>query len=298
MIGNRSPLLHWRGYNCVRLRSCALVFLVAIVGNTAVSAAKRINVDAQLGLNADDNVSRAAQDASIRKDRFLSGSIGIGSKYGVALNHRVLLRAFVQGEAYEDYEGLSNLGGGVAATWQYRRSARLLAPTWALFGRYTAVDYDSWRRDANIVTVGTSVNKALTDRINFLAQFSGTSRDSNSEVFDTRETSLLFNLDYRAFKRLSPYATYNYLKGDIVSSGAQWLLAIDNAKVAPELDDALPGLIAYRLDARTHVGTLGLNINIDEHQSFDFSARAVHSKSDGDITYKRASGTVAYLFRF
>jgi hypothetical protein len=65
------------------------------------------------------------------------------------------------------------------------------------------------------------------------------------------------------------------------------------------VDDAFPGTrTAYRLNATTHVVTLGTNLRIGEQHSLDLSARFADSQADGGVDYERWLYTLAYLVRF
>ena len=279
----------------------AATLLFALSANTAL-AEGHVGVDSEIAYTYDDNVSRAARASDIRDDRIAALGLGVGWRHTFAKHFRLGLRAFAQGEHFSDYDGLSNAGGGVSANLQYRPSGALLAPTFAVFGKVSTLNYDSELRDSEFYNVGVSVQKGVTDRVDFTGVLAHTTRDSSSRVFDTREASLLLNVDFRWAPRLTQYVTYNFLHGDIVASGApSWLTLINYAEeIQP--DDAFGGaaanVFAYRLDAQTHVATLGFNIAINEKQSIDLSARYARAEADGDITYDRNIVSAAYLLKF
>lgn len=160
----------------------------------------------------------------------------MGKHFGVAL------RGFAQGERFAEYDGLSSsAGGGVSGNLQYRGSGALLAPTFAVFGKISSLDYDSELRDTEFYRAGVSVKKGLTDRVDFTGVLAHTTRDSSSAVFDTREASLLLSLDFHGGRRLTQYITYNFLRGDIVASGAPTWLTLINYAEEIQADDAFGG---------------------------------------------------------
>lgn len=283
----------------IALRGVASALALAL--STNAFAAGPVAIDAQAAYTYDDNVTRAARDIDLRADRVAALTLGANWRHTFATHFRLALRAFAQGEQFADYDGLSNIGGGASANLQYRASGTLLAPTYAVFARLTSLNYNSSLRDGELYNAGVSLKKGLTDRIDFTGVLSGTVRQSESLVFDTRDTSLLLNLDYQWTPHLTQYLTYNYLTGDIVASGSPWLPVIDNAEQI-QADDAFGGaganMFAYRLNAQTHVATLGFNFAIDGKQSIDLSARFARAKADGDITYDRNIVSAAYLIRF
>lgn len=276
----------------------AVAALMALVW---AGAAQSFTMDGEVIHTLDTNVTRGARADSKFWDHFLGLGAGVSFQRPLSKHYRLLYRGFVRGEAYADYTELSNLSAGATATLQYRASGKLLAPIWSLFTRLSITEYESWLRDSDFLSVGVSVNKGLTDRVSFTGTFSGTVRDSNSRVFDTREASVLFNIDYLVAKRATLYSTYNYLNGDIVSTGKPWLRIVDYAEDI-QADDAFGGaaanFYAYRLKGQTQVLTLGANLMLNQHHSLDLSARVAHSRADGDITYNRMLVTAAYLIKF
>lgn len=269
---------------------------------TPALADGHVGVESEIAYTYDDNVTRAARDSDIRHDRIAALNVGINWRHTFAENFRLGLRTFAQGEHYAEHGGLANAGGGLSANLRYRSSGALLAPTVAVFGRISSLNYDSALRDSEFYNVGVSVHKGLTDRVDFSGVLAHTTRDSSSRVFDTREASLLLNLDFRWAPRLTQYLTYNFLYGDIVASGAPTWLTLINYAEEIQPDDAFGGasanVFAYRLDAQTHVATLGFNIAISEKQSIDLSARYARADADGDITYDRNIVSAAYLLKF
>lgn len=282
------------------LRHAAMLAPIVVALPIGVHAAAP-TFDAQFAVTADDNVGRAARAGDIRDDRFASLSVGATFKQPLSTHYRLIVRGFAQGEEYDDYSGLSNIGAVASAQVQYRRTGGLLAPTFALLVKAGTFNYDSSLRDSEVYQGGVSVQKGITDRITVTGVAAGIVRDSDSRVFDTRELSLLLNLDYRAFKFLTPYLTYNYLDGDIVASGTPWLKIINYAEEI-QADDAFGGaaanVFAYRLNARTQVATLGLNFTVNDRHSIDISRRVARSRADGDIEYDRSIFSLAYLLRF
>jgi hypothetical protein len=275
-------------------RRCAAVALM--LGLPATGHA--VDFDAELAYTSDDNVTRAAREVDILKDSFWAASAGVSFIQWLNRNHRLVARGFLRGEVYDKYDGLSNASAGAQVTYQYRASGQFTAPTYGAFLKTAIVEYDSELRDSNLYTLGASWRKPVTDRVTAFAQLAANVRESDSTVFDTREISLLANVDYSIGSRGTVYLTYNYLDGDIVSTVESPWLYIVNAAEAINIDDAFPGRTAYRLNATTHVVTLGTNLSIGEGHSLDLSARLADSKADGGVNYERWLYTLAYLVRF
>jgi hypothetical protein len=281
-------------------RGPILPFLCAAGAALFCSASYALPIDVETAINVDNNITRAERESDILDDRFLSIQLATSYLQWLNQNHRLIYRGFARGEFYDKYDKLSNVTAGVGATYQYRASGAFTEPTYGAFARVSIAEYKSDLRDSNLYTVGVSFRKPLTDRITYAAQLSYNKRDSDSTVFDTAEASLLQNLDYALGENWTMYFTHNYLAGDVVSTAIPYLKVV-NAAETINADDAFErGRFAYRIDARTHVVTLGTNFRINEQNSLDLSVRWVQSTAteDKDITYERWIVGLAYLTRF
>jgi hypothetical protein len=281
-----------------------LLFAAALL---ACVPAQAVPIDVEAAYTFDDNVTRAQRDVDVLDDQLISLQVGTSFLQWLNQNNRVIYRGFVRGEFYDQYDKLSNVTAGVNATYQYRTSGAFTTPTYGAFVKAAISEYSkSELRDNNLVSVGISFRKPFTDRIVYTAMLSFNKRDSDSTVFDTSDVSLLQNVDYVLGERWTMYFTYNYLDGDTTSSAdasvVVGVLPFVNAAEAINVDDAFGtgNWRAYRLDAKTHVATLGTNFRINEQNSLDLSVRWVEATAtvNKDITYERWIVSLAYLTRF
>jgi hypothetical protein len=186
-------------------RLCAGLILLSI----GTAQAATLTWDAEIGYTYDDNVTRAPRAVDILSDKFVAVSAGVSYLQWLNTNHRFLYRGFLRAEEYDKYNGLSNNSAGLQATYQYRASGEFTSPTYAVFFKSAIAEYDSKLRDSNLYSLGTSWRKPVTDRITFLTILTGNMRDSESTVFDTRDVSLLANIDYALGSRWTLYLTAN-----------------------------------------------------------------------------------------
>jgi hypothetical protein len=272
---------------------CAAALLACV-------SARAVPIDVEAAYTFDDNVTRAQRDSDIFDDKFLSLQVGTSFLQWLNQNNRLIYRGFLRGEFYDEFDKLSNATAGVSATYQYRASGAFTSPTYGAFVKVSITEYDkSELRDSDLLNVGVSFRKPFTDRIVYSAILSFNKRDSESTVFDTSEISLLQNIDYALGERWTMYLTHNYLDGDITSTAVPWLKIVNIAD-AINADDAFDsGRFAYRLDAKTHVVTVGTNFRVNERNSLDLSVRWVESEATADdVTYERWIVSLAYLTRF
>lgn len=296
----RRPFAFWPEGRAV---AGAGLWLLCLVAGSALADSDRPKpgIDTEFSYTTDNNVTRAQNDADIRADRVLGVGVGLGLTQPIGSNSRVRSRVFVRGEAFAENTMLSNAAAGADANFQYRTSGHLLAPTFGAFIRLSVAEFRSDIRNSTFYTGGLSFSRNLTDRVVTTVIVSGTLRDSDSLVFDTREGSALLNIDYQLRGGSAWYLSYNFLGGDTVSTGAPTLQIVDAAKaIVP--DDAFGGVaanqFAYRIHAHTQVVTLGFNLPIATHHALDLSARYAHADANNNLTYDRTLYSFAYLAQF
>jgi len=254
------------------------------MGTAAWSIVDRVQVD--FGYTYDDNVTRGRTGDEILADQLLGLNLSAGGHVRINDNTRVLVTGMLNGEKFKTYNGLSNLSGGLQAELQYRQSAAFDAVTFGAFARGWLDNYESHLRDGSHFAVGVNAQGALTDRIGVFGELAWNQRHAQSDVWDLHYYSARLNLDYSLGRSGTVYLNGEYRRGNTVSDGRATLVNVSLAQVFV-LDDAFPGkqLYAYRLDARTWVGTLGYNLPLGQRTSID-------------ISWRRAQGTPTERLEF
>ena len=126
-------------------------------------------------------------------------------------------------------------------------------------------------------------------------------------MFDGRDYSVKFNVDYSLGRAGTMYLGGEYRRGDSVSVGRP---SLENLVIAEVLvqDDAYPGgeFFAYRFESRTLIGTVGYNRPLGPRDSIDFSWRHARSTPlsrpdfsvSGPFRYDANQYSIVYLMRF
>jgi uncharacterized protein YhjY with autotransporter beta-barrel domain len=257
------------------------------------------------GYTFDTNVTRASDAADIRSDAIYSFSASKAMSFTVSKFTRLKLSGFIETEQFRTYSGLSHISGGGEAEFMYRTSGDFGAPTFGIFARFTDDAYESTLRDGTRGSAGMTFRMPFSDRINCFAALSGNVRATNTEVFNTQDTSFRTNLDYQVNMSQTFYVTGEYRKGDIVSSGQGSLKALDMAIVTTP-DDVFksPQFQDYRMKGKTGLLTLGYNVSLGTKDSLDFSWRGVLSKPDytpdyaSPVSYTDKQYSIVYLMVF
>jgi len=262
----------------------------------------KLHWSGELGLGYDDNVGNAANDDDVRDSGVVSGGLSLDYTRSLSLNTAFLLRGALQGEAYEAENRLSS-GRALALTrLSHRASGGFYVPTFAVWLSAGALEFDSAMRDGFEYRGGVYMIEPLTTAISARLGVSAHERSADNAVFDMSGWSAALNLDWAALPRLTVYAGYQFLDGDVVSSGtvppkSSHLASGCGSASACDADDALDDQFAYRIDARTHVGSVGLNVPLSRRLALDAQGRYVDSTADGGTSYERVQGVISLLLR-
>ncbi len=270
----------------------------------------------EAGMMWDDNLNRARDASEKLSDRIYSINVGTGMTFPLTDHARVVASGFLSGDKLQTYSGLDRFSGGVQGEWQYRTSGEFDAVTFGLFGRASIDEYNSSLRSGRRYSLGINARQALTDRIDIFGALVRNYREArNNTVFDGRDYSVRFNLDYDLGQSGSLYLGGEYRRGDTVTSAPTSLYYNAQAKVSTT-DDVYgtAAWSAYRYEARTTIWTLGYNYPLGPRDSIDFSWRYARSTPTGQVnstlyggvgatyggsaTYSANQYSIAYLMRF
>lgn len=267
-------------------------------------------VRVEAGYTWDDNLSRARDADDKLSDHVYSLNVGTGTNFPVTDHTRVVVTGFLNGEKHHTYTGLDRYSGGAQGEFQYRTSGEFDAPTFGIFARISLDEHDSQLRTGYRYSVGVSVRQSLTDRIDAFGALARNARNASSDVFDARDSSARFNLDYSLGRAGALYLGGEYRRGDSVTSAPASLTYTGLAHVSVQ-DDAYGNrqLLAYRYQARTVLWTLGYNLPLGPRDSIDFSWRNARStptsvgtsatySAGGSSSYSANQYSLAYLMRF
>ena len=265
------------------------------------------DIQVELGLTFDDNVSRGRLSAEKLSDKSVNVGIEKFMLFPLTDNTRVVVVGGVGGEKFHSYDGLDRIFASLNAELQYRASGEFSAPTLAAFGRLVGEQFQSKLRRGYRASLGVSVRQSVTDRIVVFGALAHNERFTKGDVFSTRDNSLRLNLDYALSNDSTLYLAGEHRRGDTVSSGQASLANIDVAKLFV-LDDAFTArqTFAYKVDAETNIVTLGYNLAFGTRDSLDISWRRARAtptsrptfNAPGPWSYTADQVSVVYLVRF
>ncbi|MGH8442927.1 MAG: hypothetical protein ACRETF_08520 [Nevskiaceae bacterium] len=256
-----------------------------------------------LGVGYDDNVGNAALEADVRDDTILSGALNLDFHWRPTLFTALLLRGSLRGEGYDKADGLSNGKFTAMARVSHRPGGGFYAPTLAGWISAAVWEFDSRMRDGSEYRAGVFLVGPITTAVSARLGVAGVERSGDSYVFDMSSWSAGIDIDWRVLPALTLYAGYQFHDGDIVSTGSvppksSHLPGGGGGSSAADPDDAFDGLFAYRVDATTHLVTVGVNVPLSARLAIDGQLRRADSETDGGTGYDRWQGTVSALVRF
>lgn len=288
---NRAPGLR------TALMAGALLFAVPAAADHHV----KLRWSGDLGLGYDDNVGNAAQDEDRRDSAFVSAGLNLDQARRLGSTTGLLLRGSLRAEAYEATQALSNGKLTALARLAHRPEGGFHVPTLAGWVSASLWEFDSAMRDGTEIRVGAYVAEPLTTALSARVSAQASERRAASEVFDLSSWSAGLSLDWSVLGALTLYAGYQFHDGELVSSGSGYggyAPEPGDDSYAASWDDALDGQTAYRVQARTQVGSAGLNVPVSANLSLDAQVQQVESEASGGIGYSRSIAVVSALARF
>lgn len=249
----------------------------------------------------DSNVNNG--DDESRSDKFASVSGKVIYQHLLGPLSALQFQAAVEAERYDRYDGLDNETVGGKLSYNVLSGRGFFAPAYTVFASVTEKFSESEIRDSTTGVLGADVSKWLTSKVNVTGGIDVTVQQAEGTVFDTDSARVFVNLDYLLQSNTILYSTAAFIYGDTVSTGPPSLDAINEAD-AIELDDAfggdkvVPNQLAYRLEAKTAVLTIGANIPLTNTLSLDISVRGIHADADGNNEYDRGIASISLFGRF
>jgi uncharacterized protein YhjY with autotransporter beta-barrel domain/PKD repeat protein len=259
------------------------------------------------GYTFDDNINRSSTAAERMSDSSYNAELVKSWLLPVTDHTRLVVGSTLGGEKFHTYTGLDRMYLSSQVEYQYRASGNFGSPIFGIFANATGEAYASTLRDGYRYSGGISLRKPLTDRIDIFSALAHNERHGRSAVFQTRDNSFKFNVDYAATENSTLYLNTEYRRGDLVSSGSHTLQNIDIAKVFT-LDDVFTrnDFYDYRFDGSTALFTLGYNLPFGPKDSIDISWQRVRSAASKSPSvagwpakhYFDNQLSIVYLFSF
>ncbi|MPZ42322.1 MAG: hypothetical protein GEV05_02765 [Betaproteobacteria bacterium] len=289
--------------------SFAAAALIAGAVLAASQARAEWIADAEAAYVFDDNVSNAQRESDIRSDAaFLVRASG-GYYFQLSDRTGATLNAMLMREEHVRYSGLSYIGIGPSASIRTKLGVGPDAPWVRLSASALRREFDDDDvRTGWLFAVAAAAGVRVSERVGLRAELrlerqladrkEPLSARFSGAAFDLDSASLSVAADYTASRETTVSLGYSYRSGDVVSSTLR-NAAIFSASEAIARDPAFgPDVIAYRLDANSHIFDLRVSHALGDRMSVNFGLGRALSYGDGGNNYYRSSATASLLYNF
>lgn len=294
--------------------NASIIFMFILLCLASLRAQAEFNIQAllELGGGSDDNVSRAQHERDIIFDNFFRIDSHLILDYELSFNKSISLELQAAHQAYQYTDLLSRNEYSARMIYRWQNSFYYNSPWYQVFSDIRILDIGEQQRDSTLYTQQAMVSARLTTKISASLGAEYQVRDSESRVFDRKQSRLFMHLDYAWSDSLSLYSGYSYIQGDTVSTvQSQYCNGLIATSVYPLLtvskaiewdqvfNDAYCGSwISYRLDASTQTVMLGANYGFDHSSSLDLSWLYADVQAEGNNYYQRQIIQLNYLKAF
>jgi hypothetical protein len=264
--------------------------------------------DAEAAYVFDDNVSRAQRESDIRSDAaFLLHASG-GYYFQLSDRTGATLSATLMREEHVRYSGLSHIGFGPSASIRTKLGVGPDAPWVRLSASALRREFDNDVRTGWLLSTAAAAGVRVTERVDVRAQLRlERQRADRSQAlvagisgaaFDLDSFSVSLGADYTARRETTVSLGYSYRSGDVVSSTRRnrAIFSVSEA-IAPDPVFGA-GIIAYRLDADSHIFDVRVSHALGERMSVNLGLARSLTYGDGGNNYYGSSVTASLLYNF
>lgn len=262
----------------------------------------------------DDNIGRAEADADQLSDNIalFSGALQIPQLLGERSGLLHVLR--LEYDRHVDWDDLSVLTASAGTTLRYKPGAAYNSPWFEPSFNFALMQHqDSDIRDGTLLRAGLTVGSNLTDRLTARLGYRYDWRQAwDADVYDLGSHRLAGSVDFELTDRATLYGTLGWQTGEVVSTATPSPKVL-NASEARAVDEALSERpdnavrvgnyyqgerVAYRLDADSLTGELGLNVALTRKLALDLSALSFSAWGEGNNDYDGLQLRAGLLYRY
>jgi len=283
------------------------LFLIAsglMIYSNIVLANDGSSVHFDLTFASDDNLNLSPDKNLAVDDTSTTANISIGSSEKLNDTSMLNLNLNASLSRFQDTKGLDNNAFKLSAAYLYKPGGKFNSPIYTFSTDIVLSDSKTDIRDQSILTAGAAISGRITTTLSARTGVTTTSAESDSRVFDTKSSRFFINADLSLSPSITSYLTYSFISGDSVSTlslnnpTAETLKVVNQASVIEQDPTFDQNQIAYQLDTKTSVISLGFNYLIAHKQAIDISASMISSEADNNIDYDRLIISLSYLASF
>ncbi len=278
---------------------------------TVVQAAWFFDASSELHFN--DNIFNGALDVDVKSDTALQAELSAGRHWQIGDASGLLIVANTGLEQYRRFTELSHAWLGISTTLHHKFGLGLHAPVLSLKGSLNYRDSRDFTRDAWQGSLGLTLSKRFSERLNMRISYRYSVDETDQaldipivvtlinvrgDVYDLASQQLAINFVYSLTDKLALYGGYTRRHGDVVSS-TLLNATVFNVSDAIAFDQAAgPNIIAYRLNSRSDMFSLGISWALDQHMSLNASYARWHTTTRGNFVYNNNHAFLSLLYTY
>ena len=274
--------------------------------------------DSEISYTFQDNINHAVFDEAEESDQTWNGMVSTGRIYQFSDNTRFFADIRLDGSVHKRFDRLNKFTPGVGFSARHKFGTGPYQP-WIRGSISTSYIFSRSRiREGYTTTAGFDLGKALHDRLDIAFSYRFDYRnsrntqtitsnkliaasiepDKTSNVYDIKGHSIGVQFNALITQQWLMTLSYNFRKGDIVSSNSPGLVPRINTIVETiAIDDALPGW-AYRAEGYTHRYSVDANYAFFKgHAAFNVGYEYVESYASS-FTYRNNLLRVNFNYSF
>ena len=289
-------------HNGPKLTSRQLLCAAAFAAIACPAPAATPYFDAAVDYVHDTNVGRGWHQ-DVLEDDVLAAHITANLPLLTGPRSGLLLSGGAGLRGYTDWGDLSEGRLDAHAVWRVQPGAGYDALWYEVHAGAALLEHTgSALRDGGTFATGLDVGRRLTDLVEVRAGYRyDVRRAFDAPVFDTASHRLATHGEWRFAPRYTAYGGFAWQTGGLVVSSRKTALveAVGEADAPdPALSTALAARRAYRVDADTLSGELGVNYALGAHWALDLALEYFHSAAARGLWYEGVQLDAGVLFRF
>ncbi|NOY66482.1 MAG: hypothetical protein GXP13_03615 [Gammaproteobacteria bacterium] len=269
--------------------------------------------DAEVGLLYNDNLSQSFFESDERSDSAFLPSTALGRYYQLTDTTRLRLTANFWGRAYNTFDRLNSITGGVTAGVRHKFGFGPDVP-WIRADAYVGYrDVRDDARDGVLYTMGLRVGKRFTPRLDGSLGYAYSVRNggdgevtmkntmfgTSAEVFDQKTQALSLEANFLITRDVLLTAGYSYQYGDFDSmcSAANFETVWASEDVKAVSVDGVFGGFVYRIRGTRSISSLNLSYALSGHASLNLGYQYQSGKGDA-FGYNSSIVQAVFMYRY
>ncbi|MGH7936163.1 MAG: hypothetical protein ACREF8_04060 [Chthoniobacterales bacterium] len=232
------------------------------------------DLEAETGALYDSNLSNSAAASDEEEDWAWKSEVRVGDGLQLSRDFRLRLAADLRAEVWDEFGGLSRIGGGTSAALRYRFGLGRQAPWLLLEDRFGYDRFQEKRRSNWNDSLDLRGSIALSQRIALEGGYAFDTSAARDDFFDLQGHSGHARVIVDITSSLQIGLGYTYRYGDFISYAV--LPRFDIREIASERQlvstfGTDPRYVAYRLRGRTHLLSAFAGYALSKNLSLQFS---------------------------